>query len=134
MDVPEAIVVEARQDVLIATELFEEKARKLTWYFAWREGEEIVPEKVMLHEKSFNRLFLETQVLLTFVFITLGLGLFIVVNFYPTTSCVPIIRYYNSFCFLSNKIIARSGDWTITKTTYHTLLGVSAAIGSLGAA
>ncbi len=78
-DVSDATIKEARQDVLIATELFEEKARKLTWYFAWREGEEIVPEKVTLHEKSFNRLFLETQVLLTFVFIGLGLVLFLIV-------------------------------------------------------
>ena len=83
-NIPDAVVTEARQDVLIATELFEEKARKLTWYFAWREGEEIVPEKVTLHEKSFNRLFLETQVLLTFVFVVLGTGLFVVVlAFYP---------------------------------------------------
>ncbi len=57
-DVTDAVLTEARQDVLIATELFEEKARKLTWYFAWREGEKIVPEKVTLHEKSFNSTFL----------------------------------------------------------------------------
>ncbi len=118
-DVTDAIVTEARQDVLIATELFEEKARKLTWYFAWREGEEIVPEKVKLHEKSFNRLFLETQVLLTFVFIGLGLGLFVVVlTFYPAYFwIVPIILIASQFVFVfySNKIIARSGDWTITK-------------------
>ena len=62
MDVSDLTIKEARQDVLIATELFEEKARKITWYFAWREGKKIVPEKVKLHEKSFNRLFLETQV------------------------------------------------------------------------
>src|SRR5665648_61203 len=93
MDVSDEAINEARQDVLIATELFEEKARKITWYFAWREGEKIVPEKVKLHEKSFNRLFLETQVLLTFVFIVLGLGLFLVVlTFFSTYFwAVPII-------------------------------------------
>ncbi|MCJ7633737.1 M48 family metalloprotease, partial [Candidatus Bathyarchaeota archaeon] len=117
--VTDATVTEARQDVLIAMELFEEKARKLTWYFAWREGEEIVPEKVALHEKSFNRLFLETQVLLTFVFIGLGLGLFVVVlTFFPAYFwSIPIILIASQFVFVfySNKIIARSSDWTITK-------------------
>jgi heat shock protein HtpX len=136
-DVTDAVVQEARQDVLIATELFEEKARKVTWYFAWREGEEIVPEKVKLHEKSFNRLFLETQVLLTFVFIALGLGLFVVVlTFYPSYFwVVPIILIASQFVFVfySNKIIARSGDWTITKDnpTIH-FLEYQPPIGSLG--
>ena len=136
-DVTDAIITEARQDVLIAVELFEEKARKLTWYFAWREGEKIVPEKVTLHEKSFNRLFLETQVLLTFVFIGLGLGLFVVVlTFYPAYFwSVPIILIASQFVFVfySNKIIARSGDWTITKDNpiIH-FLEYQPPIGSLG--
>jgi heat shock protein HtpX len=137
MDVPEAISKIARQDVLIATELFEEKARKVTWYFAWQEGEKIVPEKVKLHEKSFNRLFLETQVLLTFVFIGLGLGLFVVVlTFYPSYFwAVPIILIASQFVFVfySNKIIARSGDWTITQDnpTIH-FLEYQPPVGSLG--
>ena len=136
-DIAEAAITEARQDVLIATELFEEKARKLTWYFAWREGEEIVPEKVKLHEKSFNRLFLETQVLLTFVFIGLGLFLFVVVlTFYPAYFwVVPIILIASQFVFVfySNKIIARSGDWTITKDNpiIH-FLEYQPPVGSLG--
>jgi len=136
-DVSDATIKEARQDVLIATELFEEKARKLTWYFAWREGEEIVPEKVSLHEKSFNRLFLETQVLLTFVFIGLGLGLFLIVQtFYPSYFwAVPIVLIVSQFAFVfySNKIIARSSDWTITKDnpTIH-FLEYQPPIGSLG--
>ena len=132
MDVPDATIAEARQDVLIATELFEEKARKLTWYFAWREGEEIVPEKVKLHEKSFNRLFLETQVLLTFVFIALGLGLFVVVStFYPDYfwACPN-----NSDCFtIRFRFLLKQDNCKVRRLDnhqrqpYHTLLGISAA-------
>jgi len=136
-DAPDAAVNEARQDILIATEMFEEKARKITWYFAWREGEEIVPEKVTLHEKSFNRLFLETQVLLSFAFIALGLGLFVVVlTFYPAYFwAVPIILIASQFVlvFYSNKIIARSSDWTITQDNPNiTFLEYQPPIGSLG--
>jgi heat shock protein HtpX len=137
MEVQDSTVNEARQDVVIAAALFEEKARKVTWYFAWREGEQIVPEKVKLHEKSFNRLFLETQVLLTFVFIALGMGLFIVVlTFYPVYFwSVPIILIASQFVFVfySNKIIARSGDWAITESNpiIH-FLEYQPPIGSLG--
>jgi heat shock protein HtpX len=137
MTLSDQAIEEARQDIVIATQLFEEKARKATWYFAWREGEEIVPEKVKLHEKSFNRLFLETQVLLTFVFIALGLGLFVVVyTFYPAYFwVVPIALIASQFVFVfySNKIIARSGDWTITKDNpiIH-FLEYQPPVGSLG--
>jgi heat shock protein HtpX len=99
--------------------MFEEKARKATWYFAWREGEQIVPEKVTVQEKSFNRLFLETQILFFLVFIVLGMGLFVVLfSFYSRWFWIApliliIVQFF--FVFYSNKIIARSGDWTITK-------------------
>ena len=118
-EITEKTVEEAKQDVVIAIELFEEKARMATWYFAWREGEEIVPEKVKLHEKSFNRFFLETQILLTFTFLILGGVLFtIVLTYYPEWFwIVPIILIASQFVFVffSNNIIARTGDWTITK-------------------
>jgi heat shock protein HtpX len=137
MEVSDTAVEEAKQDVVIATELFEEKARKATWYFAWQEGEKIVPEKVKLHEKSFNRLFLETQILLTFTFLILGGALFVIVlTYYPKYFwTVPLILIASQFVFVfySNKIIARTGDWTITKDnpTIH-FLEYQPPIGSLG--
>jgi len=136
-ELPEEASDEARQDVVIAAKTFEEQARKITWYFAWREGDKIVPEKVRVHEKSFQRLFLETQILLTFVFIGLGLGLFLVVEaFYPSYFwLVPIglIASQFAFVFYSNRIISRSGDWTITEDnpTIH-FLEYQPPIGSLG--
>ncbi len=135
--VSDAAIAEARQDVVIATQMFEEKARKATWYFAWQEGEKIVPEKVKLHEKSFQRIFLETQVLLSFVFIVLGMGLFIVVYLYYHQyfwiAPLILIASQSVFIFYSDRIIARSGDWTITKDnpTIH-FLEYQPAIGSLG--
>ncbi len=130
-------IQEARQDVVIATEMFENKARKATWYFAWREGEEIVPEKVRAQEKSFNRLFLETQILLFVVFIVLGMGLFIAIATYSSDWLwlAPIILIAVQFVvvFYSNKIIARSADWTITKDnpTIH-FLEYHPPVGALG--
>jgi heat shock protein HtpX len=135
--VPDSVIAEAIQDVVIATQMFEEKARNITWYFAWQEGEKIVPEKVRLHEKSFQRIFLETQVLLSFVFIVMGLGLFFVVTtLYPKYFwTVPIILIASQFVFVfySDKIIARSGDWTITKDnpSIH-FLEYKPPVGSLG--
>ncbi|MCW4019544.1 MAG: M56 family metallopeptidase [Candidatus Bathyarchaeota archaeon] len=117
-ETPQTTINEAEQDIIIATRIFEEKARKATWYFAWREGENIVPEKVKEKEKSFRRLFLETQILFFVVFIVLGMALFLVVfSVYPEWFWIAplvLIAVQFAFVFFSNRIIARTGDWTIT--------------------
>ncbi len=135
-------IQEARQDIVIAIQIFEEKARKATWYFAWREGEQIVPEKVKIKEKSFNRLFLETQILLFTIFIVLGMALFIVIPIFNAdwlwTAPLILIAAQFVFVFYSNNIIARTGDWTITQNNpiihfleYHPPISALATIDDL---
>jgi heat shock protein HtpX len=124
--VTDATIEEAKQDVVIAVQIFEENARKSTLYFAWREGEAIVPEAVGKGEKSLQRLFLETQVLFIMVFGLLGVALFSMAIFYPNAFLViPIILLAVMFVFVyySTWFIGRSADWTITKTnpTIHFL-------------
>ncbi len=119
--VSEQAMTEAKQDVDIAVDLFEEEIRQNTLYFAWREGEEIVPEKISGKEgKSINRLFMETQVLLFVVFITLGLFLFLILNW-----IAPIVLMGIQFVLVvySSKFIERTADWYITeKNPYIHLL------------
>jgi heat shock protein HtpX len=117
----EAAADQVRQDILIVAEMFEEKVRESTLFFAWREGEEILPEKVSGKErKSLNRIFLETQVLLSVIFITLGLFLFFVIG--PYTPIV-LLAFQFVFVIYSSKIIERTSDWSITKEnpTIHLL-------------
>lgn len=112
--VPEERINKVKQDIIIAVEFFEEKIRKSTLYFAWREGEEIVPEEPHGKEKkAINRLFLETQIFLFVVFISLGMFLFLIVGW-----LAPVVLMATQFVFVfySNKIIAKSGDWRITES------------------
>ena len=117
--VSETIRDEAKQDFVIAVQLFEERARKATLYFAWREGEEIVPEELKKQEKPFNRLFLETQILLFVLFIVVGMAVFTLLTFfYPEAySIAPLILVAVQFVFVfySAKFIARTADWHITE-------------------
>jgi heat shock protein HtpX len=117
--VSSAAMEEAKQDVVIAVQIFEENARKATLYFAWREGEDIVPEAVKKKEKSFNRLFLETQILFFVVFIAFGMVLFIVIaSLYPDVfwiAPISLIAVQFVFVFYSSNFIARSADWHITE-------------------
>jgi heat shock protein HtpX len=110
---------EAKQDVVIALQIFEEHARKATLYFAWREGEDIVPEELKKKEKSFHRLFLETQILFFVVFIGFGMVIFIVLaSLYPDAFWIAplvLIAVQFVFVFYSSNFISRTADWHITK-------------------
>ena len=110
---------EAKQDVVIAVQIFEEHARKATLYFAWREGEDIVPETLKKQEKSFRRLFLETQILFFVVFIAFGMVIFLILaSVYPDAfwiAPIVLIAVQFVFVFYSANFIARTADWHITQ-------------------
>jgi len=113
-------IEESKQDVVIAVQMFEEKARKTTLYFAWREGEDIVREEFKMQEKPLNRLFLETQILLFIVFITIGMVLF---YFLDWLTPIALMAIQFVIVLFSSKIIARSANWRITeKNPYIHLL------------
>lgn len=120
-EVAEQEISKAKEDIDIAVDFFEEQVRKNTLFFAWREGESIVPERISGREnKSLRRMFLETQILLMILFMSIGLFLF-----YFVGPLLPIILLAIQFVFVfySNKLIARSSDWRITKhnPTIHVL-------------
>ena len=107
-------VLKSKEDIQIAVNAFEEQVRKNSLFFAWREGESVVPEAVTGKEnKSLRRIFLETQILLIAAFMTVGILLFLIIG-----PLVPIVLLAIQFVFVfySNKIIARSADWHITET------------------
>ncbi|HVP41704.1 MAG TPA: M48 family metallopeptidase [Candidatus Krumholzibacteriaceae bacterium] len=111
--VSEEMVNRVRQDVTIVVDFFDEQVRKSTLYFAWREGEEIVPEQLRGNEKKpIQRIFLETQILFFIIFIAISFFLFAVIGL-----LTPIVLLAIQFVFVlySSKIIARAADWRITK-------------------
>jgi len=116
-DVSMEFVEEVKQDLVIAVQFFEEKIRQSTLYFAWREGEEVLPEKLHGKEKkTLNRLLLETQIFLFIIFITASIFLFAVFALFDVIWLAPIILIAFQFIIVlnSDKIIARIGDWRIT--------------------
>jgi heat shock protein HtpX len=104
---------EVKQDIIILVEFFEEKVRSTTLFLAWREGEDIVPEKLSGNEKKpINRIFLETQILLFVIFITVGMVLFFIIGLWAP---IVLLALQLVFVFFSNKFIARTADWHITR-------------------
>ena len=126
-EVDQTTLEEAKQDVLIAIQAFTQNTRSAAVYFAWREGEEIVPEAYTKPEKSFNRFFIETQILFFVVFIVFGMAIFIALAaispeaFFIAPLILIAIQFV--FVFYSTRFIARTADWHITQTnpTIHFL-------------
>ncbi len=111
--ISEGELLESKEDIDIAVDMFEDQVRKNSVFFAWREGESIVPEKVSSQEnKSLRRIFLETQILLISVFMTVGILLFYIIG--PLVVIVLLAIQF-VFVFYSSKIIARSADLHITE-------------------
>jgi heat shock protein HtpX len=111
--VSEDEISQAKEDVDIAVDMFETQVRKNSLFFAWREGESVVPETISdKGSKSLRRIFLETQILFMALFMGVGLFLFFLIG-----PLVPIILLAIQFIliFYSNKIVARSADWHITE-------------------
>lgn len=120
-NVSEQEIARAKEDVDVLIDYFEEQVRGNTLFFAWREGESVVPEKLKgIEGKSLNRMLLETQILLMVLFLGFGLVLFYLIG-----PLMPIILLAIQFVFVfySNKLIARTSDWRITKKnpTIHLL-------------
>ncbi|MGO8807498.1 MAG: M48 family metallopeptidase [Candidatus Bathyarchaeia archaeon] len=118
--VPEDEISKSKEDVKIAIDAFEEQVRKNSLFFAWREGESIVPEAVTGKEnKSLRRIFLETQIILIAAFMSVGILLFLVIEQFDAlyVPLVPVVLLAIQFVFVfySNKIVARSADWHITQ-------------------
>jgi heat shock protein HtpX len=110
--VTEEKIIEAKEDVEISIDLFEEQLRKSTLFFAWEEGEKIVPERLRGKERSLNRLLIETQILILILFIGVGIVVFTLLGGY---ALIPFLGIQLVVVLYSSKIVARIGDWKITE-------------------
>lgn len=101
-----------KDDLFITVQFFEEKIRKTTLYFAWVEGEEIIPEKVTQRHSIIYRLFSESMLFFFVIFIAASIFVFIIFGLYA-----PIILVTIQFLMVlfADRIIMRTGDWRITQ-------------------
>ena len=59
--VPQTALDRLKEDLIIEVQLFEEKVRRTTLYFAWVEGE-VIPKKASLRRRSLiYRMFTESM-------------------------------------------------------------------------
>jgi len=110
LGVSKSFLDELYEDLFLIVQLFEEETRKTTLYLAFMPGEKIVPER----EKAGLpvRIFTDSMLPLFIALMALTFLFFWIFGWYA-----PLIFVGLSFvlALFSGKVIARSGNWRITK-------------------
>ncbi|MGQ9596461.1 MAG: M48 family metallopeptidase [Thermoproteota archaeon] len=112
-EVPEDHLRWLRNNLISVIRFFEERYRKAALYFAWVEGEEIMPERFEEGSKDIvSKMFSESMLLLFIAFTMLSLFLFMILGEYA-----PLILVAMQFVVIlfSDKIVGKMGDWHITQ-------------------
>jgi len=118
-NLPPKILSRLREDLIITVQMFEEKIRKTTLYFAWVPEKKVIPEKVEnTRRKIIRQIFMGNMIVFFIISIILSYAAFIVlIEFYNLPLIYfPFIMVLAQFIIIlfSDKIIGSMGDWTIT--------------------
>jgi len=100
------------EDLTILVQLYEDNIRKSTLYFAWVEGEEIIPESKPSKRKKFSfKMFGSSLLLLYALFFIFNIILFI---FFGLYAVFGILGVQLLIVLFADKILQRTADWTVT--------------------
>jgi len=111
--VPQTVLDRLKEDLIIAVQLFEEEVRKTTLYFAWVEGEEVIPERAPLRRRNLlYRLFTESMLLLFIMFMAASIFLFMILGMYAP---IALVAFQLVMVLFSDKIVMKMGDWRVTQ-------------------
>ena len=111
-NVSKNVLDQLAEDIFVAVQIFEENIRQSTIYFAWSEGQEIIPEKTpSIRKKASKSLFGSSLLLFYVLFFGINIILFILIGFYAV---IFILLIQLLIVLLSDKIYMRMGEWKIT--------------------
>jgi heat shock protein HtpX len=109
--VPVELINRLREDLIITVQLFEERVRKTTLYFAWVEGERVVPETLpSARRRTVEKVFTGNLLYLYIVMTALSILLFGLLGYYAP---VAIIGVQFITLLFTDKITLRLGKWRI---------------------
>jgi heat shock protein HtpX len=107
------VVNRLSEEVFIAIQYFEDLIRQSTLYFAWVEGKEIIPEKPPTQRKKTSfKIFGSNLLLIYLLFFAVNIVLFLLLGMYAAVAAILGVQLV--IVLLSNRILQRTADWTIT--------------------
>jgi heat shock protein HtpX len=118
--IPQASLNRLREDLIITIQVFEEKIRKNTLYFAWIPKKGAIPERSPnTRRKIIKQIFMGNMLLFFVIFILLSYVAFLVVTelFGLPILYFPILLVVAQFIMIlfSHKIVGSMGDWVVNE-------------------
>ena len=118
-EVPQRVLNRLREDLIIVVQMFEEKIRRTTLYFAWVPKKGVIPEKTPdRRRKIVSRIFLGNMLVFFVIFIIFTYAMIWITTevFKVPEKYLPIILVVAQFFMVlfSDKIVATMGDWKVT--------------------
>jgi heat shock protein HtpX len=110
---PEEFIKNIREDLILAVQFYHENVRQSTLYFAWVEGENIIPEQPPTASKKLSdRLFGSNLIFLYILFLGVNIIFFLLLGL--VFAIVAILSLQLVIVLLSDKIYTARNNWRIT--------------------
>jgi len=107
------VVDRLSEELFIAIQYFEDLIRQSTLYFAWVEGEQIIPEKPPTQRKKTSfKIFGSNMLVIYLLFFGVNIVLFLLLGMYAAVAAILGVQLI--IVLLSNRILDKTADWTIT--------------------
>ena len=112
-DTPEEFVKTLKEDLIMAVQFFHENVRQSTLYFAWVEGEDVIPELPPTSRKRLSdRLFGSNLLFIYVLFFGVNIILFVLLGL--VFAVIAILGLQLVIVLLSDKIYMTRNNWRIT--------------------
>lgn len=110
---PEKFVSNIKEDLILAVQFFHENIRQSTLYFAWVEGEDIIPEQPPTSRKKISdRLFGSNLLFIYVLFFGINIIFFIFLGL--VFAVIAILGLQLVIVLLSDRIYMARNNWRIT--------------------
>ncbi|BDZ71350.1 hypothetical protein [Methanobacterium petrolearium] len=101
------------EELLIAVQLYEDSIRQATLYFAWVEGEQIIPEAPPNRRKRVSfRMFGSNMIMIYVIFFAVNIIFFLTLGI--VMAIAAILAFQLAIVLLSDKLLLQTSDWKIT--------------------
>lgn len=121
-DVPQSVLERLKDDLIIGLQYFEESIRRSTLYFAYVQGQSVVPEKSPFRRgRIIERIFFGNILFLYVLLFAISIFLVFIIGIYATA--IVFVTSQLLMVIFSDKLIGTMSDWPISaeNPTVHIL-------------
>jgi heat shock protein HtpX len=112
---PEEFVNDIHEDLILSVQFFHENVRQSTLYFAWVEGEEVIPEQPPTASKRLSDRLFGSNLLFIYI-LFFGVNILLLLIFGLVFAVIAIIGLQLLIVLLSDRIYLIRNNWRITPT------------------